>query len=81
MSPYLFSADLGATELGQRARARVTVAEVSDAAFAELFGDPLTRALHRETVYAVPDDERHTCPVHLDWRTHCLPLHIPQAAA
>ncbi|WP_345624478.1 hypothetical protein [Streptomyces ziwulingensis] len=45
-------------------------------AMAELFGDEFSRALHRETTYAVPDSERMTCPVHQDWRSHCLPLHV-----
>jgi hypothetical protein len=46
---------------------------------AELFGDEFTRALHRETTYQVPDSERQTCPTHLDWRSHCLPLHVKAA--
>lgn len=71
MSPFLFDADLASTDLGRRAR--------STTAIADLFGDDLDRALHRETVYAVPDSERQTCPIHLDWRTSCLDLHLRAA--
>ncbi|WP_055693418.1 hypothetical protein [Streptomyces prasinopilosus] len=39
------------------------------------------RALHRETVYAVPLAERETCPIHLDWVTGCTELHIHYPAA
>lgn len=77
MSPYLISdADLAATtELARLRRARVTVAD----AMTELFGDDFTRALYRETTYAVPDSERKTCPVHQDWRSHCHDLHLKAA--
>ncbi|MER7053438.1 hypothetical protein ACH4MG_27260 [Streptomyces sp. NPDC017454] len=79
MSPYLISdADLAATtDLARLRRARTTVADV----MAELFGDDFSRALHRETTYGVPDSERSTCPVHQDWRSHCLDLHVHRAAA
>ncbi|MBR8638632.1 hypothetical protein KEF29_03285 [Streptomyces tuirus] len=77
MSPFLFSADLAVTDLGRHARATTTV----DQAMADLFGDDFSRALHRETAYAVPDSERLTCPVHQDWRSHCLPLHVARPAA
>ncbi|MFB6675580.1 hypothetical protein ACFCWG_24780 [Streptomyces sp. NPDC056390] len=78
MSPYLISdADLAATtELATLRRARTTVAD----AMSELFGDDFSRALYRETKYAVPDSERTTCPVHQDWRSHCMPLHLSVAA-
>lgn len=77
MSPYLISdADLAkTTPLAKLRRERTTVAD----AMAELFGDPFTRALHRETTYQVPDSERETCPVHQDWRHSCLPLHLKAA--
>lgn len=77
MSPFLISdADLAATtQLAALRRARMTVAD----AMTELFGDPFARALYRETTYAVPDSERTTCPVHQDWRSHCLPLHLKAA--
>lgn len=39
MSPYLFSADLGATEIGRRARANTTVAEASVLSISDLFGE------------------------------------------
>ena len=39
------------------------------------FSDSLDFAIHRETKNQVPDGERSTCPVHLDWRDHCRPLH------
>ncbi|MET8113773.1 hypothetical protein [Streptomyces prasinus] len=81
MSPFLFSADLAHTDLGARVRATTTVSDVTAAAMAELFGDDFARALHRETVYAVPDSERTTCPVHQDWRTHCHDLHLDYPAA
>jgi hypothetical protein len=79
MSPFVLSdADLAATTpLAARRRERVTVADV----MADLFGDDFSRALHRETAYSVPDSERLTCPVHQDWRTHCLPLHVARPAA
>jgi hypothetical protein len=77
MSPYILSdADLATkTQLAKLRRARTTVAD----AMTELFGDDFTRALYRETTYAVPDLERQTCPDHHDWRTHCLPLHLKAA--
>jgi hypothetical protein len=77
MSPFVLSdADLAATtQLAALRRERTTVAD----ALTELFGDDFTRALYRETTYAVPDSERQTCPVHQDWRTHCLPLHLKAA--
>lgn len=37
MSPFLFDADLGATELGQKARAVTTVAEASVLSTSDLF--------------------------------------------
>lgn len=82
MSPFVLSdADLArTTELARLRRARVTVAEASASALADLFGDPFSRALYRETKYAVPDDQRQTCPVHQDWRSHCIDLHIGQPA-
>ncbi|MFL4904851.1 hypothetical protein ACJ6WF_17090 [Streptomyces sp. MMS24-I2-30] len=39
MSPYLFSADLGATELGRRARAATLVADVNVLSISDLFAD------------------------------------------
>jgi hypothetical protein len=39
MPPYLFSADFGATELGRKARASVTVAEVSVLSITDLFAE------------------------------------------
>lgn len=42
MSPYLFSADLGATEIGRRARATTTVAEAAVLSIADLFADYAT---------------------------------------
>lgn len=39
MSPYLFSADLGATELGRKARATTTVAEATVLSITDLFGE------------------------------------------
>lgn len=39
MSPYLFSADLGATELGRKARANTTVAEAAVLSITDLFGE------------------------------------------
>jgi hypothetical protein len=80
MSPFMIlsDADLAkTTELAARRRATLTVAD----AMAELFGDPFARALHRETAYNVPDSERTTCPVHDDWRSHCLHLHLDYPAA
>ena len=81
MSPYLFSADLGVTEIGQHVRATTTVDDAMTASMAELFGDDFSRALHREDVYAVPLAERSTCPIHLDWVTGCAELHIHYPAA
>ena len=71
MSPFISDADLARTEPGKRVRSTTTIAD--------MFGDDLDRALHREAVYAVPDSERHTCPVHLDWRTGCVDLHLKVA--
>jgi hypothetical protein len=76
MSPFISSGDLGATEIGKQARRSTLVVDL----LADLFGDDLTRALHRETVYGVPDDQRSTCPVHLDWTRNCLDLHVKAAA-
>src|SRR2546425_925714 len=53
MSPFLFSADLAATDLGVHVRSTTTIAD--------LFGDAFDRALWRETTYSVPDSERQTC--------------------
>lgn len=39
MSPYLFSADLAATEIGRRARATTTVAEASMLSISDVFAD------------------------------------------
>jgi len=39
MSPYLFSADLGGTELGRKARANTTVAEAMVLSITDLFGE------------------------------------------
>lgn len=76
MSPTLLDADLGATEIGQKAREVTLVADV----LADMFGDPFSRALYRETKYAVRDSERSTCPVHQDWRHSCSELHFERAA-
>jgi hypothetical protein len=76
MSLYLIDADQSRTAEGIRQR-ELTLAP--DAG--ELFGDQLTRALHRETAYSVPDDQRLTCPVHMDWRADCLNLHVTVPAA
>ena len=78
MSPFVLSdADLASkTQLAAKRRAVTTVADV----MAELFGDDFSRALHRETVYNVPDSERLTCPKHEDWRSNCLHLHVKAAA-
>ncbi|GAB2718269.1 hypothetical protein [Streptomyces bullii] len=73
MSPFISDADLARTELGQRVRSTTTIAD--------LFGDELDRALRRETIYAVPLAERTTCPIHLDWVTGCVDLHIDYPAA
>ncbi|MEU6365738.1 hypothetical protein ABZ876_08275 [Streptomyces sp. NPDC046931] len=45
------------------------------------FSDDLDRALYRETTRQVPDAERATCPLHLDWRSHCRGLHVQRPAA
>lgn len=42
----------------------------------EVFSDDLLRALHREATWSVPDAERTTCPIHLDWRDRCRDLHV-----
>lgn len=73
MSPFISDADLASTDLGRRVRSTTTIAD--------LFGDELDRALHRETAYAVPLAERETCPIHLDWVTGCAELHPPFPAA
>jgi hypothetical protein len=39
MSPYLFSADFAASELGRQARAAVTVAEASVLSISDLFAE------------------------------------------
>lgn len=75
MSPFLFDADLARTDLGRWVRSTTTVADALD----DLFGDDFSRALYRETKYAVPDSERTTCPIHQDWRTHCVDLHLKAA--
>lgn len=78
MSPFLFDADLATTtKLAAKRRATTTVADAT----ADLFGDSFSRALYRETKYAVPDSERLTCPVHQDWRSHCIDLHVQRPAA
>ena len=38
MSPFLFSADFGATDLGRKARAATTVAEATVLSISDLFG-------------------------------------------
>ncbi|MFF3911563.1 hypothetical protein ACFYZJ_37805 [Streptomyces sp. NPDC001848] len=43
------------------------------------FSDDFARALHRETAWSVPDDQRTTCPIHLDWRSKCVDLHVRKA--
>jgi hypothetical protein len=73
MSPFISDAELARTDLGQRVRSTTTIAD--------LFGDELDRALHREAAYAVPLDQRSTCPIHLDWVTGCAELHIDYPAA
>ena len=75
MSPFLFDADLARTDLGRWVRSTTTVESVLD----DLFGDDFSRALYRETKYAVPDSERTTCPIHQDWRSHCVDLHLKAA--
>lgn len=78
MSPFILSdADLARRARPVRVqRATTTVADALDS----LFGDSFSRALYRETKWSVPDDQRTTCPVHQDWRSHCLPLHIDRPA-
>jgi hypothetical protein len=39
MSPFLFSADFGSTDLGRKARAATTVAEASVLSITDLFGE------------------------------------------
>lgn len=39
MSPFLFSADFGATDIGIRARAATTVAEAAVLSISDLFGE------------------------------------------
>jgi hypothetical protein len=39
MSPYLFSADFGATDIGRKARAATTVAEATVLSISDLFGE------------------------------------------
>lgn len=73
MSPFISDADLARTDLGRRVRSTTTIAD--------LFGNELDRALHREAVYAVPLAERQTCPIHLDWVTGCTELHLDYPAA
>ena len=75
MSPFIFDADLANTDLGRWVRSTTTVSDALD----DLFGDDFSRALYRETKYAVPDDQRTTCPIHQDWRTHCIDLHLRAA--
>ncbi|MFI8439960.1 hypothetical protein ACIO5Z_14660 [Streptomyces rochei] len=72
MSPFISDADLATTDLGRRVRSTTTIAD--------LFGNDLDRALHRENAYAVPLAERSTCPIHRDWVTGCTDLHYPAAA-
>lgn len=74
MSLSVFDADRSRSEAGVEARS-LTVLDASD-----LFGDPLTKALYREDAYAVPADQRLTCPLHLDWRADCLDLHVGRPA-
>jgi hypothetical protein len=59
MSPFLFSADFGSTDLGRKARAATTVAEASVLSITDLFGeyakaraagDKARMALIRQTV-------------------------------
>jgi hypothetical protein len=75
MSPFLFDADLASTDLGRLVRSTTTVTDALD----DLFGDDFSRALYRETKYEVPDSERSTCPIHQDWRSHCIDLHLKAA--
>ncbi|WP_328632023.1 hypothetical protein [Streptomyces sp. NBC_00356] len=62
MSPFLFDADLGATQLGRKARAATTVAEAGDNYAAQLIGEYLAArgegrldvmALIRDHAYAI----------------------------
>jgi len=39
MSPFLFSADFGSTDLGRKARANTTVGEASVLSISDLFGE------------------------------------------
>lgn len=39
------------------------------------FSDDLDLAIRRETRDQVPDDQRTTCPVHLQWRDNCRSWH------
>jgi len=39
------------------------------------FSDSLDLALYRETRDQVPDADRVTCPLHLNWRDRCKHLH------
>jgi len=39
MSPFLFSADFGATDLGKKARAATTVAQATVLSISDLFGE------------------------------------------
>ncbi|MFD7705648.1 hypothetical protein [Streptomyces sp. NPDC059786] len=73
----LSNADLAAkSELAAKRRATTLVSTL----LTEQFGDELTRALVRETTYAVPEDQRATCPVHQDWRSACIDLHLTAVA-
>ncbi|MFE5368153.1 hypothetical protein [Streptomyces mirabilis] len=40
------------------------------------FSDSLDLALYRETKNQVPEAQRSTCPLHLDWRDNCRSLHV-----
>jgi hypothetical protein len=64
MSPYLFSADLGRTEIGLKARTITTVAEALTLSIADLFaeyadarqsGDPARMAAVREYAAGMDD--------------------------
>jgi hypothetical protein len=37
--------------------------------------DDLMLRLHQETARQVPVRQRVTCPIHLNWRDRCQPLH------
>ena len=63
MSPFLFSADFGATDIGRAARAATTVAEASVLSIADLFtafaearaaGDKARMAVIRQAVKSDP---------------------------